>query len=135
MNPAFRALQKRNETLERNNAAMHLTLQRMLYDLEMTESAGCAYAWELAQSEWIWRRSGGGYVIHHCPPDSAAVQKSFEAAVALGAAFENARNWLREEISSSRVFRETSVAAASKDPNMELETPFGRYSLRTLTAT
>ena len=138
MNPAFRALQRRNEKLERNNAAMKLTLDRMLADIEMTESVGCAFAWELGASSVKWTTNPWNYPAHEmfsCPSDLAAARRNFEVAIESGIAYQSGRGWLREKVKTDRAFLETAVAAANKDPNMELETPFGRYSLRTLTAT
>lgn len=139
MNPAFRALQKRNQKLELQNAALRLTFDRMLSDIEMTESLGCAYAWELAQTMWKWVKghdhSSKQLYVYECRPDIEKVARSFAAAVEAGANFQEARKWLRDSLKKDATFKKTAIEAAGKDPNMELETPFGRYSLRTLTAT
>lgn len=125
MNPAFRALQKRNQKLEQQNAALKLTFDRMLSDIELTESLGCAFAWDLQVAMEEDLTGDAPY----------EAMDMFEAALKAGEDFQEARKWLRDQLRGDREFKKTAVEAAGKDPNMEIETPFGRYSLRTLSAT
>lgn len=56
MNTTEQILRKRIQRLERQVLSLSLTLDRLIADLELTESAGCAFAWDLAQSarqEWL----------------------------------------------------------------------------------
>lgn len=47
MNGREQALRKRNKKLELQNAALKLTLDRVIDDLEFTESMGAAFAMEV----------------------------------------------------------------------------------------
>jgi hypothetical protein len=126
MNHRENALKLRVHKLEQQNAALKLTYDRMLSDIEMTESAGCAFAWEL-QARLDARELRGEMPI-------GPLLDSFEAAVKAGADFQEARKWLRDQMRGDITFRKTAIEAAGKNPEMELETPFGRYSVRTLSA-
>jgi hypothetical protein len=127
MNHRENALKLRNLKLQEQNAALKLTYDRMLADIEMTESVGCAFAWEL-QHLLDARELRGEPVLN-------PLLDSFEAAIRAGADYQEARKWLRDTIKTDPVFKKTAIEAAQKDPNMEIETPFGRYSLRLLTST
>ena len=48
MNHRENALRLRVAKLEQQNAALTMTFNMLLKDLEMTESVGCAFAWDLA---------------------------------------------------------------------------------------
>lgn len=119
----YQALKRRNEKLEIQNAALKLTFDRMLSDIEMTESAGCAFALEL------------GWIEEHGTPAISELIRSWEAALEAGANFQEARKWLRDTLKKDKTFFNTAIEAAGKNPNMDLETPFGSFNLRTLTKT
>lgn len=131
MNPMIGALQRRNQKLELEKAAQKLTIDRLVSDVEMTESAGCAFVWELAQTEWKWV----GTELMHCPPDIFRVIDSWNRAMFAGEEFQQARKWLRDRMRGDKEFRKTALEACRKDPNMEMETPHGRFSVRLLSAT
>ncbi len=131
MNPMIGALQKRVLHLTETIAIQKLTFDRLLSDLEMTESMGCAFAWELAQTMGVW--INGTY--YSCPPNPKLVNSNFVKALEAGAAFQEARKWLREKMRTDKVWRKTAIEAAGKNPDMNIETPHGSYSLRLLTAT
>lgn len=122
MNHRENALKLRIHKLEQQNAALKLTFDRMLSDIEMTESVGCGFALEL------------GWLAEHGTPSFDDLRKSFEVALKAGEDFQEARKWLRDRVKADKEFRKTAVEAAGKSPEMEIETPFGRYSIRTLTA-
>jgi hypothetical protein len=44
------ALRLRNRKLEQQNAALLMTLERLIDDLELTESVGCAFAWDFVST-------------------------------------------------------------------------------------
>jgi hypothetical protein len=47
VNSVEQALRARNKKLEQQSAALFLTLEKLIEDLELTESVGCAFAWDL----------------------------------------------------------------------------------------
>ena len=47
MNSVEQALRARNKRLEQQNAALLMTLEKLVEGLELTESVGCAFAWDL----------------------------------------------------------------------------------------
>ena len=51
MNSREQVLLKRIQRLERQQAALMLTFDKLLADLEHTESVGCAFAFDLALRE------------------------------------------------------------------------------------
>lgn len=131
MNPMIGALQKRVQHLTETIAIQKLTFDRLLSDLEMTESMGCAFAWELSQTMGTW--INGAY--YSCPPNPKLVNQNFVKALEAGAAFQEARQWLRDKMRTDKTWRKTAIEAAGKNPDMDIETPHGSYSLRLLTAT
>jgi hypothetical protein len=124
MNNRENALKLRVRKLEMERAAQKLTIDRLVSDLEMTESVGCGFAWDLAET-----------MSDSEVPVVKAMLMEWDTALQAGADFQEARKWLRDQVKTNATFRKTATEAAGKDPNMELETPFGRYSLRTLSAT
>lgn len=131
MNPMIGALQKRVQQLTETIGIQKLTFDRLLADLEMTESMGCAFAWELSQTMGTW--INGAY--YSCPPNPKLVNNNFAKAIQAGADFQEARKWLRIKMRSDPTWRKTAVEACEKDPDMEIETPHGKFSVRLLSAT
>lgn len=131
MNARENALKLRVHKLEQQTAVQKLTFDRLLSDLEMTESMGCAFAWDLAFSMWKWV----GLELYRCAPNEGMLYLMFDTALEEGQRFQNAKKWLREQVRTDMSFRKTAVEATSKNPDLELETPFGRYSIRLLSAT
>jgi hypothetical protein len=129
------ALQKRVKHLSETVAIQKLTFDRLLSDLEMTESVGCGYAWDLSASEWKWVKTETGYDLHSCPADRGALFREWQAALAAGEAYQEAKKWLRDRMRTDLVWRKTAIEAAGKNPDMLIETPHGSYSLRLLSAT
>ena len=119
MNSRENALKLRVQKLEIQNAALKLTYDRMLADIEMTESAGCAFAWDLASEVFSDFDAVAIYLIQK------AHVKWLEAVEA-GERYQGARQWVREQ-AKDRAWRETTVLALNNDRNLELETPYGRY--------
>lgn len=133
MNNRENAMKLRIHKLEQQTAIQKLTFDRLLSDLEMTESMGCAFAWDLVnvmadEGGWDDERLLLKTVIER-------VTEMFQSALIEGNNFQEARKWLREQVRKDATFRRTAVEAAGKNPDLELETPFGRYSIRLLSAT
>lgn len=138
MNHRENALKLRVHDLQEKVAVQKLTFDRLLSDLGMTESLGCAFAWELGASSVKWVESSRvvtGFDCYPCSPDLATLQESFERALIAGDQFQKAKKWLRDRMRADATFRKTAIEAAGKNPEMEMETPFGAYSVRTLAET
>lgn len=117
MNNRENALKLRVRKLEEQTAIQKLMFDRLMSDLDTTESAGCAFSFDV-----------GLYGL-----DAALL--FWEDAMKAGALFQNARQWLRDQVRKDATFRKTAIEAAGKNPDLVLETPFGGYSIRLLSAT
>lgn len=139
MNHRENALKLRVHDLQEKVAVQKLTFDRLLYDLGMTESLGCAFAWELGADSVKWVHSTVSWadklVCYECAPDLVEIQQNFERALVAGEEFQKARKWLRDRMRADATFRKTAIEAAGKNPDMVMETPFGSYSVRTLAET
>ena len=136
MNPMIGALQKRVLHLTETVAIQKFTFDRLLSDLEMTESMGCAFAWDLQLSLEHGYALSSDFRPSEVMSDIEDYARSeWDAAMQAGAAFQEAKKWLREKMRTDKVWRKTAIEAAGKNPDMDIETPHGYYSLRLLTAT
>ena len=128
MNSRENALKLRVYKLEQERAVQKLTIDRLIADLEMTESAGCGFAWDLASDVFSDYDPVALFLIK-------TAHENWAEALAAGADYQEARKWLRDRLKADKSFRATAIEAAGKAPDAEIETPFGRWSIRLLAAT
>lgn len=101
MNHRENALKLRVHKLEQQNAALKLTYDRMLSDIEMTESAGCAFAWDLASDVFSDFDPVACFLIKDA-------HKRWTEAIQAGADFQEARKWLRDRVKADKEFKKTA---------------------------